>query len=61
MRDFLKKMHEAIDAGMTLKEFAKSIDKTPRQVHGMKHNYVKKGVKLPKFPHPERLDTKRDF
>ena len=29
MRDFLKKMHEAIDAGMTLKEFAKSIDKTP--------------------------------
>ena len=52
MRDFLKKMYEAIDAGMSLKEFAKSIDKTPRQVHGMKSNYVKKGVKLPKFPHP---------
>lgn len=61
MRDFLKKMYEAIDAGMSLKEFAKSIDKTPRQVHGMKHNYVKKGVKLPKFPHPSDWTQKEIF
>ena len=53
MKDFLKKMREAIDAGITVKEFAQSIGKTTQQVYHIKHHYSKKGVKLPKFPHPD--------
>lgn len=52
MKDFLKKMSQAIDAGLTVKEFARSIGKTTEQVYYMKHYYCKRGVKLPKFPHP---------
>ena len=53
MKDFLKKMREAIDAGLTVKEFAQSIGKTTQQVYHMKHHYCKKGVKLPRFRHPD--------